>query len=643
MKQRMARAARRARYSLPVGRGLSDEVWQRRHRGIVLLVLAHVPVLFAVALVSGGGWLDGVLASVPVIVLAIAAGWIARSRLLRSGAATLGLVTCSALLVHLANGAIEMHFHFFVVVGVITLYQDWAPFGLAIAFVVLHHGVLGVLYPHDVYDHASAWAHPWLWACLHAAFVLAASCVHVLAWRLNEDQALRDSLTRLPNRVLFADRLRQALNRQQPGDARLSVLFIDLDGFKGVNDTLGHQAGDRLLQEVARRLQDAIREGDTAARFGGDEFAVLLEDCPDPVEVATRILDSIREPVRLDGGVRYIGASVGLVRVQDGENVDGILRDADLAMYVAKAGGRGRVEVFEHAMLEDAVGLAALESDLRDAIAAGGIRPHYQPSVNLETGAIVGMEALARWESTVRGPVPPSVFIPVAEAANLIRDLFLGVLHQACADALNWRTRHPHVTVAVNVSASQLIDGTLCPDVERALRVTGLPADALVLEITESALVKDVDGAARVLTDLKRLGVRLAIDDFGTGYSSLSYLRRFPVDILKIDKSFVDQLPGDGAALARGIVRLGEALNMEVIAEGVEVDTQRGALTRIGCQQAQGFLFARPQSAEDVTRQLDEAVSHASWWDIRPAVPLQRAESTNVTVDHSEPLAERSA
>ena len=267
----------KARRALPVGRGLSDEVRERRHRGILVLVLAHVPGLLALGIATGTSWDWAAMQVAPVALLVAVAGSFARTRLLRSSCATLALVSCSALLVHFAHGSIEMHFHFFVVVGVITLYQDWAPFGLAILFVVLHHGVLGVLAPRDVYDHRSAWQDPWLWALIHGGFVLAASVVHVLAWRLNEDQALRDPLTRLPNRAFFGDRLSEALTNRGRRDGVVAAMAIDLDGFKAINDTLGHQAGDELLIVVSRRIEEAVRDGDVAARLGGDEFAVLLE------------------------------------------------------------------------------------------------------------------------------------------------------------------------------------------------------------------------------------------------------------------------------------------------------------------------------------------------------------------------------
>jgi diguanylate cyclase (GGDEF)-like protein len=615
--------ARRARAALPVGRGLTDDVWQRRHHGIVVLIALHVPALFLIGLGTKHTAVHSALDVVPVIVCVVAAALRGHSRLFRSGVATLGLVVCSALLVHLTSGNIEMHFHFFVVVGVITLYQDWVPFGLALTFVVLHHGVMGVLMPAAVYDHASARHNPWLWAGIHGAFVLAASVAHVLAWRLNEDQALRDTLTRLPNRALFADQLRVALARRARYGTSVVVLFIDLDGFKTVNDTLGHHAGDALLVEVANRLGSVVRQVDVAARFGGDEFAILLDDASlvDGEMVADRILRDLQQPIRLDGKEFVVGASIGLISVEHEATADDVLRNADLAMYMAKAAGRGRVEIFQDGMVNQAVEQADLECDLREAIASGEVEVYYQPTVELDTGVITGMEALARWTHKVRGPVPPNVFIPIAEATDLILPLGRHVLSVACQDGAYWAAKHPGLTVAVNVSMRQLSAGCLVADVAQALRDSGMDPSALVLELTESVLANDVEVTARQLHELKALGVRLAVDDFGTGYSSLSYLRHFPIDILKIDRSFVEQLPGDGTALARSIVRLGESLRLDIVAEGVEDDSQRDELTRLGCRHGQGFLFAKAEPSSRIDALLDKSLAQTGgWW--RPGAAL---------------------
>jgi diguanylate cyclase (GGDEF)-like protein len=617
---------------LPVGRGLPDDVWNRRHRGILRLLWLHVPVIVVASLLRNGlGRIA--LEILPVAAAAVVAGRSHGSRGFRSGVATFGLVMCSALLVQLSGGRIELHFHFFVVVGVVTLYQDWVPFGLAIAFVVVEHGVVGVLDPGAVYDHEAARSNPWAWAGIHGAFVLAASVAHVLAWRLNEEQALRDPLTRLPNRVLFVDRLNAALARRARTGGILGLLFIDLDEFKSVNDTLGHNAGDQLLVEVAHRMTGVLRQADTAARFGGDEFAVLLEDGAGQhaVAVAERILTELREPLRLDAREVRARASIGVVVIDGAITAEEALRNADLAMYMAKSGGRGRVEVFEDAVFDRAVDNAELEADLRHAVQTGAIEVNYQPTVLLHDGRITGLEALARWHHPSRGLVPPSVFIPIAESTGVIVELGHHVLRTACRDAVGWRRDNPGLSLAVNVSAHQLVAPTLVADVARVLVETGLEPSALVLEITESALVRDVDAVVARLTELKALGLRLAIDDFGTGYSSLSYLRHFPVDILKIDRSFVDQLPGDGVALARSIVRLGESMGLEVIAEGVEADAQRTELTRLGCLVGQGYLFMPARPEEQIGPLLVRSHEPRWWTAPQQVVPPPRSEAPAAT------------
>ena len=619
--------------ALPHGLPLSDERWEARHRGIAVLLWLHVPALLVMGFLTGRGFLHTGLDVLPIaLCAAIAMG--PGSRHLRSAMTTLGLVVASAVLVHLSGGNIEMHFHFFVVVGVITLYQDWVPFGLALLFVVLHHGVVGVLAPSAVYNHPSGLRQPWLWAGIHGAFVLAASVAHILAWRLNEDQAFLDSLTRLPNRALLAERLRLALGRRARDGRHLTVLFVDLDGFKDVNDTLGHAAGDKLLIEVAGRIKSIVRHSDTAARLGGDEFAILLDgsDTDTAQRVAERILGALTAPVMLPGHhERTIGASIGIVAVSHETTVDQVLRNADLAMYMAKAAGRGRVEVFVDSMFDQALERAELESHLRVAVAQGDITVSYQPCVDLAAGTVTGLEALVRWTHPERGTVPPSVFIPVAEQTGLILELGRQVLRTACTDLVRLRETAPGITVAVNVSARQLVAPGFVDDVSAALRDTGLPGDALVLEITESMLIRDVDLSIARLADLKRLGVRLAIDDFGTGYSSLSYLRHFPIDILKIDRSFVEQLPGDGTALARSIVRLGESLRLEVVAEGVEQEGQRNELRRLGCTLGQGYLFAEPRPVSVVEALLRTARDSDDWWHGPFAVPAQRTPAASET------------
>jgi len=577
-------------------------MWRRRHRGIVLLLAAHIPALFLLGVFTNHGALHTAVDVTPVAVLAVVAALGTFSPTTRAVLATLGLVTCSALAVHFSNGTIEMHFHFFVVVGVISLYQDWTPFGAAIVFVVLHHGIMGVAAPRSVYDHQSAIDHPWLWAAIHGGFVLAASVAHVLAWRLNEEYALRDPLTKLPNRALVADRVAHALARQERSGGKVALLFVDLDGFKRVNDTLGHARGDELLAVVARRLVGVLRNADTAGRFGGDEFAIVLEgsDDFDPDLTAARVLDALRPPIELGGRDVFVTASIGVSVANDTTTAEDLLRNADLAMYVAKALGRNRYERFDDSMRKQALDGVELADDLRRALDRGDLNVEYQPIVQLQSGRVLGIEALARWRHPTRGNVGPDVFIPVAERTDLMGRLGLFVLERACRTAHDLHRSHPDLDLSVNVSPSQLCDDAFPVAVGRVLAETQLNPRRLILEITEGMLIDDVEVVQTQLSRLRELGVRIAIDDFGTGYSSLGYLRNFSIDVLKIDRTFIQTLPGAGAELAQTILRLGEILNLDVVAEGIETPAQLAQLSALGCVHGQGFLFARPLDANAI-------------------------------------------
>jgi diguanylate cyclase (GGDEF)-like protein len=600
---------------LPSGRPLRDDVWNSRHRFICWLLWAHVPGLVVVGILTRHTPAHSIADVTIVAAAAFLASTPTHSRRIRSCIATFGLVACSALLVHLSHGNIEMHFHFFVMVGVVSLYQDWVPFGTCLAFVVLHHGAMGMIEPKSVYNHPAAQRNPWLWALVHGVFVLGASAVHIVAWRLNEDEALRDPLTKLANRTLFTDRLTQALARRARRGDTVAVLYLDLDRFKEVNDTLGHPAGDQLLVEVSRRLLGTLRFVDTAARLGGDEFAILLES-PAQGEahaVGERILRELREPVRIGQHDVFINTSIGLVTIEEsGSTVDDVLRNADLAMYMAKAAGRGRIECFEAAMHAKVIEQSELKTELRQALTDRQIIVHYQPTVTLDDGRIVGFEALARWHHPTRGDIAPGVFVPIAESTGLIRELGLQVLETACAQAAVWRVDHPDLEISVNVSPLQLVSDDFCEELKTVLHRTGLEPGALVLELTETVLMQDADATVARLERLKETGVRLAIDDFGTGHSSLSYLRRFPIDVLKIDRAFVESLPGRGAELAATIVRLGQLLRLDVVAEGVEVEQQRLELRSLGCNQAQGFLFSAAQPADRATELLGLAAESSA-------------------------------
>jgi len=421
--------------------------------------------------------------------------------------------------------------------------------------------------------------------------------------------ALHDTLTGLANRSLFFDRLSHAMDRRSRDHNQVAVLFLDLDDFKTVNDSFGHPAGDHLLVEVAKRLRTAIRPGDTVARFGGDEFAVLVEAGPMPEtaqEVAGRIIEAVVPTFRVFNNDVTMRASVGIAiteHLQD--SPDDLLRDADLAMYVAKRNGKGRYEMYQPKMHEDALRRLETEVGIRDGLDSNEFEVFYQPLVNAHTGQLVAAEALVRWNHPKRGLLTPIDFISVAEATGLIVPLGEQVLLTAVAQTQEWRQSgvvDDDFYISVNLSAHQLQEADLVDVVARALEDTGLPPESLVLEVTETALIEDFDITVPRLLALRALGVRLAIDDFGTGYSSLSYLADLPINFVKIDKSFIDRMTPDaeGSAVVRGVIDLSQAMGFACVAEGVEQEAQRSILDELGCDYIQGFLFSRPKSSTDI-------------------------------------------
>ncbi len=564
---------------IPRGLALPDDVWRRRHRAFILLLWAHALGISVFAVGKGYGVSHALLEGSFVAGAAVLASWQRPRRAVRAGFASLGLLTASAELVHLSGGYIEFHFHFFVMVALMALYQHWVPFLLAVGYVVLHHGIVGVLDPTGVYNHPGAWEHPWRWAAVHGFFIAAASIVSLTAWRLNEHQALHDPLTGLANRTLFRDRLLHALARRERQRAALAVLFLDLDDFKNVNDSLGHRAGDELLIEIARRLRYQLRPADTISRLGGDEFAILLEDTgsvSDTVRVAARLLEEMRRPLSIAGAEYTTSASIGIaVAHGDAENADELVHNADMAMYVCKQAGKNRYEIFEPGMHAAAMQRLELERELQRAVEAREFVVHYQPIIDARSGRIAGMEALVRWAHPDRGLVQPHEFIPVAEEIGLIVPIGLLVLESACRQACVWDARYasePSWTMSVNLSARQLQEPGLADDTARILSGSGFPSGRLVLEVTESAMLGEIGSTIARLEQLKALGVKLAIDDFGTGYSSLSYLRRLPIDILKLDRSFLQGIESESRnfELARAIINLGTTLELRTVAEGGE-------------------------------------------------------------------------
>lgn len=428
-----------------------------------------------------------------------------------------------------------------------------------------------------------------------------------------EHQAFHDALTGLANRTLFRDRLDHALVRAPRAGTQPIVMFLDLDDFKRVNDSLGHASGDELLMAVSRRLQACLRSGDTCARLGGDEFSVLIEDSSnsdEAVQLAQRIILTLQAPYELPGGVARVGVSIGIAVADVNDTAESVMRHADLAMYMSKSGGKGRHTLFEASMQEEVLESLALEADLHKALERDQFRLVYQPIAHIETGRTVSVEALLRWEHPTRGLLGPGQIISIAEASGLIIELGRWVLNTACTAVREVQLRQERadpITLSVNLSGRQIAHQDLVQHVSQALELSGLPAECLVLEITESVLIHNDADVLERLWALKRMGCRLAIDDFGTGYSSLAYLQQFPVDILKIDKSFTDRI-GTGveeSPIARAIVALGNTISLQTVAEGIETPEQWSRLRELGCERGQGFYFARPESISVLTALLD--------------------------------------
>lgn len=440
------------------------------------------------------------------------------------------------------------------------------------------------------------------------ALRIAGSMTDITERKLVEEKlahdALHDSLTGLPNRKRLMARITRSLERlQKSSDHPFAVYFIDLDRFKLINDTLGHQAGDDLLLKITERLEYSVRPSDMVARLGGDEFVILVEDINDEkqlVPIAERVLKELREPVTIAGQQVYSGASIGIVLGSaDYERADDLLRDADLAMYRAKAKGKGRFEIFDPKIHSGALSLLQLEIDLRRAIENKEFVLNYQPVFALNSEVIVGFEALIRWHHPIRGVVPPNDFIPIAEETGLILPIGRWVLHEACQQLRRWQEKFPEadsLIMNVNLSARELDQKDLISQVKKILKETKLNPKCLKLEITESVIMKNAEQAIKTVKELQEMGVKVSIDDFGTGYSSLSYLHRLPIDTLKVDRSFINRIGGDDehAEIIQTIIKLASNLGMDVIAEGVESEEQLNFLKNMNCEFGQGYYYSKP-------------------------------------------------
>jgi diguanylate cyclase (GGDEF)-like protein len=616
---------------LPRGATLPESVWRVRHRAVTILLLVHAVVIAPTAVVTGLGAMDAtVCAAIPALG-AFAASRSALSRAARSGIGAVSLMLTSGVVVHLMNGSIEGHFHFFAMIPVVALYEDWVPFGLAVGVVLLHHGVMGTIQPGAVYDHRGAVEHPWKWAFVHAGFFASACIGAVINWRLHEKartaqesltarvrhQAQHDPLTGLPNRAQLLQHAADVAADPSRQGRPVSVLLVDLDRFKEVNDVLGHASGDVLLSRVGPLMAGAIRGGDLLCRLGGDEFAALLVDADEQtaIAVAQRLLELISVTMDIDGVMLNVEASVGIASADrlKPDGIDLLLQHADIAMYTAKRARCGFTvyESDQHTTTRERLNLLA---EMRLALQRDEFVLHYQPKVALPDGRLLGVEALARWQHPTRGLLGPGEFIPCAESTGLIVPFTLHVLRIALSQMSEWQNADETFTVAVNLSPRCLGDPDLPLKVFSLLAELGVPPKQLELEITENTLAHDPDRALATLTALHNAGIRISIDDFGTGYSSMSYLKRLPVSELKVDRSFVAGMltEADDRILVRSVVDLGHNLGLTVVAEGVEDQATLEALSAVGCDVVQGYHTGRPMPVEALMT-----------WRVEQGIPAQ--------------------
>ena len=599
--------------AMPRGSSLTEDAWERRHRSIQALLWLMIACTVPYSLHVHRSIERTGLMALPALA-ALAGAHVVRSRDWRSTFVTFGLFASATTYVYLAGGVTEAHFIYFVLVGVISLYQDWRPFLLAIAYVLVDHLVLGLLVPSDIFashDGAMPAMATLRLASIHASFLLVSTVASIVAWKTSEVQALSDVLTGLPNRRLLIDELERLITTApEPGSA---VLFLDLCGFKKVNDVYGHNAGDALLVEIAARLRRTTRRQDTVARIGGDEFVIVLAgtDVHGAIAAARRVAEICAEPIVVDARAIRVAVSVGVVVTDHHMASDAaeMLRDADLAMYSAKRryGDVGGFAMFAQDMSDDARAQFELELDLRDCVEHDQLSVVFQPIVDLVSSKTIGAESLVRWNHPTRGLLGPELFIPLAERTGVITKIGRWVLAESIHQLTLWQAIVPGIgdfSLHVNLSTVQLKDPRLVPEVHRLLVLHDIEPAALVLEITESAMLGgDVDRA--VLCHLKELGVRLALDDFGTGYSSLSNLARLPVDELKIDKSFTDDVPvGPNRTLMAGVLALAGQIGIRPVIEGIESAQQVRELLAMGGRTGQGFFYSAPISSGELVQRL---------------------------------------
>jgi diguanylate cyclase (GGDEF)-like protein len=601
----------------PRGRSLPDEAWEQRHRLLTWLLLLHVPGVLGFAVLQGAGAVHA-LSEAGVPALAALAAYRLRSRSARSCAASLGLIATSAVLVHLSEGAIEAHFHFFVMVPVVAMYEDWPPFGLAIGTVVLHHGVVGTLAPDAVYSHPAALADPWAWAAVHAAFITAACAASIVNWRLHENaraveerlaaqmshQARHDALTGLCNRRELERRVGEALGSAAAGATHV-LAVVDLDRFKMVNDACGHLAGDELLRTVARLMTAGVRTHDVVARLGGDEFAVLLLDCGprDGLVVVDKLRRAVEEmDFRWDGRSWPLTLTAGLAAADASFcDLEELLRAADAACGAAKHDGRNRVRSYRadddrHSQRRTDLQMVTV---LREALAGDGLELYLQPirAVDPASHPARHGELLLRLhaEGTV---LAPGAFLPAAERYDLMPAIDRWVVRQALrqiAPLYAGCASSPDL-YAINLSGASLSDPDFCDFVVDEIVASGILPSLLCFEITETVAISNLVPAREAIQRLRAVGCRFALDDFGMGMSSFSYLKNLAVDFLKVDGSFVRGIASNAAdqAVVEAVNTIAHALGMSTIAEYVENGEILERLRALGVDYAQGYEIARP-------------------------------------------------
>jgi diguanylate cyclase (GGDEF)-like protein len=601
--------ARQLRAMLPAGHAVDDADWRFRHRCIVAVVGLEFLVI-AVVLVAVHHEPLTAVAELGGVGVFLAAACLRIGRTVRQLASSLGLMAAAGVFVHLADGLTEVHFAFFVSLGLVILYQDWVPFFGAVLFVLVQHSLGGVFAPHSVFDHPSALDHPWRWAALHGVFLLASGAASLASWSIMERSLTRDALTRLPSRYRLVDEISRARGRG-------TVAVIDLDDFGRLNDSLGYEQANALLRAVADRLVASVDRGVLVSRLAADSFGILF-----PEEVGDWVVDSIQEDLRrafeVGGDELHLTASIGFTTLDVDRDPETALLHARMALRAAKGEGKSRSRRFTPTLGAQASRRNQLLADLEGADERGELRLLYQPVIDLRTLRTVGAEALMRWEHPTLGRIGPDQFIPLAEQSGLIVPMGQWAMRTALAQLRRWHEvagDHARLTMAVNVTWQELARERYLDELGELLQQSGVDAEHVVVEMTETDIMRDPVLALARVQGLRDLGLTVALDDFGTGYSSLDQLCRLPMQIVKVDRSFTARVPDDhdGTLVAQTLANLALALGRTVVIEGIEDTDQELFFRSIGDFHAQGYLYARPLEAPDFEARLTaEAAADAA-------------------------------